>query len=78
MFFYREGLQAPPQPVRSPMGRVTGIPGRKNPGCPKKEEGEAQKRRDRRGNELWEVEGSHSSLGKGEGGNWILMQRNVM
>ena len=61
--FYREELQAPPQPARSAMGRDTGIPGGKNPGCPKKEEGEAQMRRDRGENELWEVEGTHSSLG---------------
>ena len=64
MVFYREGLQAPPQPAKSAMARDTGIPGLKEPWLPKKEEGEAKMRRDRGGNELWEVEGTHSSLGK--------------
>ena len=64
MFFTGGGLQPPPQPDRSAMGRDTGIPGGKNPGYPKQEEGEAQMRKDRGGNELWEVEGTHSSRGK--------------
>ena len=63
-FFYREGLQAPPQPARSAKGTDTGILGGKNPACPKKEEEETQMRRDRGGKELWEVEGTHCSLGK--------------
>ena len=62
--FYREGLQVPPQSARSAMGIDTGIPGGKYPHCPKRRKWETQLRRDRGGNELWEVEGTHSSLGK--------------
>ena len=40
------------------MGRETGIPGGKNPDCPKRRGGTEG------GKELWEVEGTHSSLGK--------------
>ena len=40
------------------MGRDTGIPWGKNPGCPKRRKGR------QRGNEVREVEGTHSSLGK--------------
>ena len=61
--FYREGLQAPSQPARSAMGWYYWG---KGPWLPQKKEGEAQMRRNRGGIELWEVEGTHFSLGKKE------------
>ena len=62
VFFYREGLQVPPQPAGHGQGHW--YPWEKEPWLPKKEEEKAQMMRDRGGNVLLEVEGTHSSFGK--------------
>ena len=62
--FYREGLQALPQLTMSAMGRDTGILEGKNPGCLKRNKGGKDQERQQGGIELWELEGTHSSLGR--------------
>ncbi|MPC41123.1 hypothetical protein E2C01_034708 [Portunus trituberculatus] len=63
VFFYREGLQAPPQPARSAMGRDTGIPEGKKVLAAQKRQKERQRQHKQKGTELWKVESTHSSLG---------------
>ena len=62
--FLRGGVASHTPTSWSAMARDTGIPGGEGPRLPKKEEEEVQMRRDRGGSELWDVEGTHSSLGK--------------
>ena len=54
-------LQALPQSARSAIGRDTIISAGKNPGLPKRWK-ERQGQQEKKETELWEVEGTHSSL----------------
>ncbi|MPC39913.1 hypothetical protein E2C01_033465 [Portunus trituberculatus] len=49
LFFTGGMLQAPPQPARSALGKDTGIPEGKNPGCPRKDRKGGKNSRNRRG-----------------------------
>ena len=58
-FFYREGLQASPQPARSAMDRDTGIPEGRSLATPKRQEAKTV---ETEGTELWNAEVQYSII----------------